>query len=858
MAEARNAIDLYYLNKRGARLGPSYDGYYTVTLSIPSPSTLASQTTHFFYRLKYSLLNRLWPASPTTVLAVMSGVSYFTVTAKDESWVRTGWLAEVLWKADTVAGVLNPFHPMFPTSFRVGYLASAAAFVGMLGIVSVERLLLRGLLSWQGWMYGSSKLTTLWGAGVKLLTGKKNLTYAFNLCLPNLPVPSLSATCDRYLDSVQPLLSDEEFENTKKLVEEFQNNEGKKFQRILWFKHLFSSNYVTEWWEKYIYLYGRTPIMINSNYYILDAKTRPVMDQVQRAAGLIHHFLRFKDLVEDEKLEPMTIRGLIPLCMSQYQRMFGTTRIPGRECDELQQNSSRHVVVMSHGHYYKLNVYHGARGTKLVPYTVEELEQQLELILSHSKRQSTKLPVKRKLISRGHRIQSFEDLVVLDQMNRTNSSENTAELSSHSSMTALSVAATAAMPPVKRSRGGANIAAFTAGPRTRWAEVRELYFGDGVNRKSLHTIETAAFIVNLEDTHYASMGQRAHALFHGHGGNIWFDKSINLVVFNDGYAGLNCEHSWADAPAVAHLWEFALLNELIGFQTKTKKVRPNADESGDGISPLASDEVTESKKAPIPNLVVPRRLLWDIDDELQVAIEQAHAFSSQLIADLDLHIVEHADYGKAFIKTTNNSPDGFVQMALQLAYYRQRGQFDLTYESSMTRLFRFGRTETTRSLSASSCAFVRTMENPESSKDDRIKALRTATKNHAILNKNSMTGQGIDRHMFALYIVSKGIDVSSEFLNSALSMPWRLSTSQQPQDQTPLRKQLPQDVAKGFLSPGGGFGPVADDGYGISYMVLDEYIFFHISSKVSAEFTSSESMGIEIKRALADLASLFN
>mmetsp|Transcript_2068 Transcript_2068/g.3741 ORF Transcript_2068/g.3741 Transcript_2068/m.3741 type:complete len:122 (-) Transcript_2068:72-437(-) len=121
-----------------------------------------------------------------------------------------------------------------------------------------------------------------------------------------------------------------------------------------------------------------------------------------------------------------------------------------------------------------------------------------------------------------------------------------------------------------------------------------------------------------------------------------------------------------------------------------------------------------------------------------------------------------------------------------------------------------------------------------------------------------MTGQGIDRHMFALYIVSKGIDVSSEFLNSALSMPWRLSTSQQPQDQTPLRKQLPQDVAKGFLSPGGGFGPVADDGYGISYMVLDEYIFFHISSKVSAEFTSSESMGIEIKRALADLASLFN
>lgn len=35
----------------------------------------------------------------------------------------------------------------------------------------------------------------------------------------------------------------------------------------------------------------------------------------------------------------------------------------------------------------------------------------------------------------------------------------------------------------------------------------------------------------------------------------WFDKSFSIVVYKNGKNGLNAEHSWADAPIVAHLWE---------------------------------------------------------------------------------------------------------------------------------------------------------------------------------------------------------------------------------------------------------------------------------------------------------------
>lgn len=46
-------------------------------------------------------------------------------------------------------------------------------------------------------------------------------------------------------------------------------------------------------------------------------------------------------------------------------------------------------------------------------------------------------------------------------------------------------------------------------------------------------------------------------------------------------------------------------------------------------------------------------------------------------------------------------------MALQLTYYKNAGKFALTYESSMTRLYLQGRTETVRSLSNDSVAFVK-------------------------------------------------------------------------------------------------------------------------------------------------------
>lgn len=121
--------------------------------------------------------------------------------------------------------------------------------------------------------------------------------------------------------------------------------------------------------------------------------------------------------------------------------------------------------------------------------------------------------------------------------------------------------------------------------------------------------------------------------------------------------------------------------------------------------------------------------------------------------------------------------------------------------------------------------------------EERVRLLQIACNFHQAAYQDAMCGKGIDRHLFCLYVVSKYLEVDSPFLKEVLSEPWRLSTSQTPHGQTPKLdlKKYPR-----CISAGGGFGPVADDGYGVSYIIAGEdLIFFHITSKRSSPETVS-------------------
>ncbi|RLN51717.1 hypothetical protein BBJ29_009743 [Phytophthora kernoviae] len=609
--------------------------------------------------------------------------------------------------------------------------------------------------------------------------------------LPRLPLPSLKETVARYLKSVHPLLTPKEYEEVERMAIGFEKNEGPKLQFYLYLKSWWSSNYVTDWWEKYVYLKGRSSLMINSNYYALPGANLDfslTKNPLALAAALVHEFLLFKQDLDREQLAPQLIRGIVPLCMSQYQRIFSCTRLPGRETDTLKlyHAKSKHIAVFCHGRVFKLPLFEkGQYGKMLSKF---EIQRQFEWIEA----------------------------------------------------TAITLG--------ESTRAEQNLSALTAAGRIEWAENRERFFSGGINKRSLEVIESAVFVVVLQNDKAKDWTSMGKDLIHGSGGNRWFDKSFNLVVYNNSVAGINAEHAWADAPVMAHAWE--------QVYTKQCYTKPYDNE---GNTLVQSDAERTSK---LPQC---RVLQWDFSFGLDRAVLKSLVDAETAISDFDLKVISHTDYGKGLIKKFCVSPDAFLQMALQLAYYRNSGAITQTYESSMTRLYRDGRTETVRPVTDESKEFVLGMVDTKLSDAEKLKLLQRACEVHQDSYRNAMSGKGIDRHLFTLYCVSVGFNIESSFLNNALSRPWRLSTSQQPQQQTenwPLVGKALEGTKYSLddaRCPGGGFGPVAEDGYGVSYMVAGENMLgFHISSKKSCPATSSDKFAGDIEQALADLKALWH
>ena len=60
------------------------------------------------------------------------------------------------------------------------------------------------------------------------------------------------------------------------------------------------------------------------------------------------------------------------------------------------------------------------------------------------------------------------------------------------------------------------------------------------------------------------------------------------------------------------------------------------------------------------------------------------------------------------------------------------------------------------------------------------------------------------------------------------------------------------------VSPGGGFGPVSDDGYGVAYMIPGDFkFFFHVGSKKSSKVTDSSLFMKQLFETLDEMKQLF-
>lgn len=178
-------------------------------------------------------------------------------------------------------------------------------------------------------------------------------------------------------------------------------------------------------------------------------------------------------------------------------------------------------------------------------------------------------------------------------------------------------------------------------------------------------------------------------------------------------------------------------------------------------------------------------------------------------------------YGKGWIKKQRISPDGFMQVVLQLVYYKLNKTIPKMYESGSLALYYLGRTETIRSVSQKSIDFC---------KKPSLETLKQACQHIVDYKKEVVLAQAADRHLFGLYVVGRYLGIKYDLFENFEEV-WKmdnLSTSS-----TPLAFKV--DIAKCPI--GGGFGPQLPDGFGVSYF----YSYDHVMGVAISAFKDSKT-----------------
>ncbi|ODQ63496.1 acyltransferase ChoActase/COT/CPT [Nadsonia fulvescens var. elongata DSM 6958] len=359
---------------------------------------------------------------------------------------------------------------------------------------------------------------------------------------------------------------------------------------------------------------------------------------------------------------------------------------------------------------------------------------------------------------------------------------------------------------------GPGIGSLTSENRDKWVEFRaNLIAADAHNGFALKTIEASSFVVCLDEQKPVTFEERAHQYWHGDGINRFYDKPLQFIICDNGTSGFMGEHSMMDGTPTHRINDY--INEVI---TKNK--------------------IDLNKSSGLKQFYAPQEITFTTNSIVESNIATAQSDFSAVIDKHELAVWNYHGYGKGLMKQFKCSPDAYVQMLIQLAYFKMFGISRPTYESATTRKFQQGRTETCRSVSVDSVAFVKAMESEVTSNVDKVAAFRKAVAAHIKYISDASEGHGVDRHLFGLKkCLSQGESMPALFADPmfSYSSSWTLSTS-----------QLSSEHFNGY-----GWSQVVDTGFGCAYMINENNININIVSK----YQGSEKLKYYLQEAAEDL-----
>ncbi|XP_068157561.1 peroxisomal carnitine O-octanoyltransferase isoform X2 [Drosophila tropicalis] len=265
-------------------------------------------------------------------------------------------------------------------------------------------LLMRPLPDWAGVITSSTYAYTyifvqnlaMDRASLYFMDKNDSNTYDFDETLPPLPLPDLRETMDRYFACVQPFGTAEELAQTRKVIDDFQNNIGPILQEKLKEREGKMKNWLGTWWEDYGYHLLRLPLLpyqLMSMAGQLELVGVPETPEymLKSFARQIHHTLEFWDLTRKATIKPLSSNGgKIKYSSALYKNFFSTCRIPGIEQDHIEKHfltktegqTPTHFLISAKGRQFILKCVHDDDSILTAPEILVAL-QRLRSILDY-------------------------------------------------------------------------------------------------------------------------------------------------------------------------------------------------------------------------------------------------------------------------------------------------------------------------------------------------------------------------------------------------------------------------------------------------------------------------------------------
>uniref|UniRef100_A0AAV1T677 Carnitine O-acetyltransferase, mitochondrial n=1 Tax=Peronospora matthiolae TaxID=2874970 RepID=A0AAV1T677_9STRA len=589
--------------------------------------------------------------------------------------------------------------------------------------------------------------------------------YRFQRDLPRLPVPPLADTIALYLSTLPPLVSAAELAHSKELAAAFlrPNGKGEELQqRLVARAHdRHASSYLAEWWNTIGYLRVRDPVVLNVSYFFhfADSIYPSQRSNVGRAAALLRASMLFAGHVADGSLEP---------------ERLGRNKTP----------------VCATAYKY---MFHSCRIPRREQdsYRIYDPKTHTHAVVMR-RNQFFRLEL---VDPRSREVLGFEALCF--QLARI-----------------LDAAGDAEMP----------VGVLTTQDRDTWADAREeLIRASPGNEESLRTIESSLLILNMDDDAPVTRTEVARGLWHGNGRNRFFDKCVQIVVFESGKAGLVGEHSMLDGMPMARYADYVL--------SRLHHGQIDMGRHGQTIAQLTEE------------LEPPKQIMFRLTDETRRNIAEAEAKFDQTVIDHEVCVMAFYGYGARLIKGFRCSPDAFVQLAIQLAYKKLFKKNVATYEAVQTRIFLHGRTETTRSSSKASAKFTDAMADTSGAvtSEEKRRLLLAATSAHVAYMRKAGAGRGVDRHLLGLKLLVRPGECVPFFEDPVMARAsrWLISTSH----------------LTNKLFDGWGWGEVVPEGLGIAYSVKNDSVQFNIACRQHGNWGAR--MGHLLEESLVEMQQLF-